>query len=275
MGSLSRSESGTLSEDYSHYSGYSHGSVPSTLADLLERFTVEAQPDCTLKLRSACVRGPAAGIQALTGLWDDRSRPMGARCLLLPAAAANNPSRVAHHARSAGPLVLGADLTRVMAAKTNTAALVVSLAVAAAPPGAMCSPPFLPAPISAILCKHTSTSAAASPAPPADQAVVWGCGVVAPPAHRQQRHADAAVPQAVLVAVHARHHGACQPLLQILRLVVPVRFGLHGARCALVRMGRWRSQGANQHFVGGRCLRSCPARLPLPPAIQSFLPLPP
>lgn len=52
MGSLSRSESGTLSEDYSHYSGYSHGSVPSTLADLLERFTVEAQPDCTLKLRS-------------------------------------------------------------------------------------------------------------------------------------------------------------------------------------------------------------------------------
>ena len=53
MGSLSRSESGTLSEDYSHYSGYSHGSIPSTLADLLERFTVEAQPDCTLKLRSA------------------------------------------------------------------------------------------------------------------------------------------------------------------------------------------------------------------------------
>ncbi|KAI7839112.1 hypothetical protein COHA_007117 [Chlorella ohadii] len=78
MGSLSRSESGTLSEDYSHYSGYSHGSIPSTLADLLERFTVEAQPDCTLKLRSA-----------------------------------------------AGPLVLGADLTRVMAAKTNTAALVI------------------------------------------------------------------------------------------------------------------------------------------------------
>ncbi|PRW20457.1 hypothetical protein C2E21_8951 [Chlorella sorokiniana] len=78
MGSLSRSESGTLSEDYSHYSGYSHGSVPSTLADLLERFTVEAQPDCTLKLRSA-----------------------------------------------AGPVVLGADLTRVMAAKTNTAALVI------------------------------------------------------------------------------------------------------------------------------------------------------
>lgn len=91
MGSLSRSESGTLSEDYSHYSGYSHGSVPSTLADLLERFTVEAQPDCTLKLRSACVRGPAAGIQALTGLWDDRSRPMGARCTMLPAAAAAAP----------------------------------------------------------------------------------------------------------------------------------------------------------------------------------------
>lgn len=69
MGSLSRSESGTLSEDYSHYSGYSHGSVPSTLADLLERFTVEAQPDCTLKLRSACVRASSRWQQGPAGLW--------------------------------------------------------------------------------------------------------------------------------------------------------------------------------------------------------------
>ncbi len=86
MGSLSRSESGTLSEDYSHYSGYSHGSIPSTLADLLERFTVEAQPDCTLKLRSACVWGGAAGIGTAAGLWDDRSTPMGApaACRRLP-----------------------------------------------------------------------------------------------------------------------------------------------------------------------------------------------
>lgn len=47
----SGSDGSVLSEDeYSHFSDYSHGSR-STLADLLERFTVDAQPDCTLKLR--------------------------------------------------------------------------------------------------------------------------------------------------------------------------------------------------------------------------------
>lgn len=65
--SLSPSESGTLSEDYSHYSGYSHGSIPSTLADLLERFTVDAQPDCTLKLRSRRVGRRSRSLRACGG----------------------------------------------------------------------------------------------------------------------------------------------------------------------------------------------------------------
>ena len=40
-------------DDLSHYSYSDEGSTLSTLADLLERFTIDAQPDCTLKLRSA------------------------------------------------------------------------------------------------------------------------------------------------------------------------------------------------------------------------------
>lgn len=209
MGSLSRSESGTLSEDYSHYSGYSHGSVPSTLADLLERFTVEAQPDCTLKLRSACVRGPAAGIQALTGLRDDRSTPMGARCLLLPAAAAAAPRRQQPQPR--GPSCSQCGATGAGCRPHTRHGRQDQHCGPGGELGCCCCPArrdvLAASPACAdlchILCQHTPTSAAASPAPPADQAVVWGCGVVAPPAHRQQRHADAAVPQAVLVAVHA------------------------------------------------------------------------
>jgi hypothetical protein len=47
----------SVSDDYSHYSNDygTEASARSTLADLLERFTIEAQPECTLKLRSKCV----------------------------------------------------------------------------------------------------------------------------------------------------------------------------------------------------------------------------
>lgn len=47
----------SVSDDYSHYSNEygTEASARSTLADLLERFTIEAQPECTLKLRSKCV----------------------------------------------------------------------------------------------------------------------------------------------------------------------------------------------------------------------------
>lgn len=39
--------------DYSHYSDYgSDVSEKSTLAELLERFTIDAKPECTFKLRS-------------------------------------------------------------------------------------------------------------------------------------------------------------------------------------------------------------------------------
>ena len=45
------------SDDYSHYSNEygTEASARDTLADLLERFTIEAHPECTLKLRSKCV----------------------------------------------------------------------------------------------------------------------------------------------------------------------------------------------------------------------------
>lgn len=45
--------SSLLSEDYSHYSDWEGSDVSekSTLAELLERFTIDAKPECTLKLR--------------------------------------------------------------------------------------------------------------------------------------------------------------------------------------------------------------------------------
>ncbi|KAL4422544.1 hypothetical protein ABPG75_008741 [Micractinium tetrahymenae] len=45
--------SSEVSEDYSHYSDWegSDVSVQSTLAELLERFTIDAKPECTIKLR--------------------------------------------------------------------------------------------------------------------------------------------------------------------------------------------------------------------------------
>ena len=43
----------SIGEDESQYSEYSSTvSSRSTLADLLSRFTVDVQPECTLKLRS-------------------------------------------------------------------------------------------------------------------------------------------------------------------------------------------------------------------------------
>lgn len=43
--------SSELSGDYAHYSDYSDVSEKSTLAELLERFTIDAKPECTIKLR--------------------------------------------------------------------------------------------------------------------------------------------------------------------------------------------------------------------------------
>ena len=50
--SVSGSGSFLSDDDLSHYSYSEEGSVTSTLADLLQRFTIDAQPDCTLKLRT-------------------------------------------------------------------------------------------------------------------------------------------------------------------------------------------------------------------------------
>lgn len=51
---MSHSSGSISGDDYSHFSEFSdEGRSVSTLADLLERFTIGAQPDCTLKLRSA------------------------------------------------------------------------------------------------------------------------------------------------------------------------------------------------------------------------------
>lgn len=45
--------SSELSGDYAHYSDFEDSDVSekSTLAELLERFTIDAKPECTIKLR--------------------------------------------------------------------------------------------------------------------------------------------------------------------------------------------------------------------------------
>ena len=137
--------------------------------------------------------------------------------------------------RSLGPLVVGADLTRVVAAKTNTAALVVrgrrgqghpSVGRRLAAPRSRRLLPGvqLAARVASAGVQPACHAAGAKPQPKQTSArqpqpeiilpqtpcrLPWpppgqagGGRAVAPPARGQRRHADAAQPQAVLVALH-------------------------------------------------------------------------